>query len=147
MKRDKAVTVIELIVQMTFIMSIMLVATVALAAGEQPQDWIEALQQIIEQGGAGAWPAALALVTFVATQVILGKAGFQIPFLTDQAKRIPNEYLPLILCSLTALAGMFTALGTELSLQSAVSGLLQGVVAALGATGIHQAVHQPTKKD
>lgn len=94
--------------------------------------------------GKNGWPLTLAALLSMGMAILLGKLGFKgkaikVPFVSEWIKsKVPKKYFPLIIMGIAATVGLFTALGGDMSVNSAISGLISGLLAGASAIGLHQ---------
>lgn len=103
-------------------------------------DLIESLRGLFQDFHAGSF-IGISSILYILIQVLRGKAGIDIPWLTTAWNKIESKSVKTwIILGLFGLTGVFTALGSEeVSFLSVIDSLLAGLGVGLGTLGFRTA--------
>jgi hypothetical protein len=100
---------------------------------------IAGFQQLFKDFHA-AWFIGLSTFLYIVIQILRGKFGFSVPFITAAFEKLPALAKTYILLGLFGVAGGLMTLGMDkFSIWLFLDGMLSGVTTGLTAMGIHEA--------
>ncbi len=109
---------------------------------DQSLDLTQSIEQAIN-GFRTSWFIGASLCCYLVTQVVRGKAGFQIPYLTPWIEKQNKEAKTYAILLFFSLAGGFAAFGSEhVSFSVVLDGFLKGLALGVGANGTRNIVKQ-----
>lgn len=95
----------------------------------------EGLREMFSEFEAG-WFVGLATVCYLVIQVLRGKAGFEIPYVTAWIEKLPKEIKTTIIVSLFGISGSLLSLSSDpVTFFTLVDGFFAGVATGLGTIG------------
>lgn len=109
---------------------------------DQSLDLTQSIQQAIN-GFRVAWFFGASMCCYLLVQIFRGKAGFEIPYLTPWLEKQSKEAKTYTILLFFALAGMFTAFGSErVTVGVIIDGFLKGLALGVGTNGVRNTVKQ-----
>jgi len=107
---------------------------------------MEYLKQIFTDFHA-AWYLGIAAVCYLIIQVLRGKAGFNIPYVTTWIEKLNKEAKTYIILVLFAAAGGLSTLGTDkMDIWVVLTGILDGVTLGITTVGVRNITKQGIEK-
>jgi hypothetical protein len=90
-----------------------------------------------------AWFLGAATLCYLLVQVLRGKAGFSVPYITPWLEKQSKELKTYSILLLFALAGAFAAFGSEkVTVVVILDGFLKGLALGVGANGARNVIKQ-----
>jgi len=90
-----------------------------------------------------AWFLGVTTLCYLVIQVLRGKAGFNIPYLTPWLEKQNKEIKTYAVIIFFSLAGFFASFGADkVTVTSVIDGLLQGLAFGVGTVGTRNAIKQ-----
>jgi hypothetical protein len=103
---------------------------------------IEGIRNVFQDFNA-YWFLGLATLCYLVIQVLRGKAGFEIPYVTAWVEKLSKESKTYIILGLFAVAGVLTSLGVEkVTIWTILDGMFAGIAAGVGTIGTRNVVKQ-----
>jgi hypothetical protein len=90
----------------------------------------------------GGWFIACSTVIYIIIQILRGKLGFNIPWVTAKFEALPGGLKSCILLVLFAIAGGLVTLNAGFNIWVFLSGAVTGISTGLAAMGTHQVIKQ-----
>jgi len=107
-----------------------------------PTAAIQALREVFQDFSAGLF-IGFATICFLVIQVLRGKAGFEIPFVTKWLEKLNKEIKTTIILVLFGIAGALASLGAdEVTVWTVIDGVLAGLATGFTTIGVRNTAKQ-----
>jgi fluoride ion exporter CrcB/FEX len=106
------------------------------------ESWVNALQHAITDFKSGWFLGAITLC-YLCINVLRGKAGFNIPYLTEWLEKQKKEVKTYAIVGFCIAVGFFSSFASpKVTVSVVVNGIIEGLAYAAGIVGVRNVVKQ-----